>query len=168
MGGYKLKAFTILEVTIAMLITGSLIAITYTSYSIIVKSYRSFESKNVDMAVLVNLDHLLKRDFEQAETIYKTQDGVSVKKAGSFINYEFKPDYVVRVAARIDTFKVQTEDLNVSFENLPLLDVQETEEQNRIDRLGFTLLYKGEQIPYLYHKLYSSVNLIQRNSNALN
>jgi Tfp pilus assembly protein PilE len=164
----KVKAFTILEVTITMLITALLIGITYTSYSIIVKSYRSFTVKNEEMTVLVTLDHLLKRDFDQAEMIFKDQDGIALTSNDKTIKYEFKPDYIVRIAVRIDTFKVQTQDVNMAFENIPLNEVQETEEQNRIDEVAFILIFQNEKIPYHYNKLYSSVNLIQRNPNAVN
>lgn len=164
----KIKAFTVMEVTVTMLVTAILIGIMYTSYSIIVKSYGGFNTKNDEMAALVSLDHVLKRDFERSESVYKTQDGIVLKKDDTMIDYVFTPDFIVRKAARADTFKVQTRDVTASFENMPLSEVQETEEQNRADVLGFTLTYKNEQIPYLYHKLYSSVNLIQRNPNALN
>ena len=164
----KVKAFTILEVTITMLITALLIGITYTSYSIIVKSYRSFTVKNEEMTVLVTLDHLLKRDFDQAEMIFKDQDGIALTSNDKTIKYEFKPDYIVRNAARIDTFKVQTQDVSTAFENVPINEVQETEEPNRIDELAFTLIFQNEKIPYHFYKLYSSVNLIQRNPNAVN
>jgi Tfp pilus assembly protein PilE len=164
----KVKAFTILEVSITMLITGLLIAITYTSYSIIVKSNLQFNTKNDEMGVLISLDHLLKRDFDKAESIYKNENGIYMKGRSIAVNYEFTPSYIVRHSSRIDTFKVQTQDIITSFENVPLTEIQETEEQNRIDELGFTLTYKGAQIPYIYHKLYSSANLINRNPNASN
>jgi len=168
MNKQKVKAFTILEVTITMLITGLLIGITYTSYSIVVQSYKAFSVKNDEIAVLVTLDHLLKRDFDKAEIIYKTQDGLMFKQDNQIVNYEFMPDYILRSSARIDTFKVQTQAIITTFVNMPINEVQETEEQNRVDGLGFTIIYKTEQIPYLYHKQYSSVTLMQRTTNALN
>ena len=164
----KVKAFTILEVTITMLITALLIGITYTSYSIIVKSYHSFTAKNEELAVLATLDHLLKRDFEQAEAVFKNQDGIVLLSDSKTLKYEFKPDYIIRSGIRIDTFKMQTQDVNSMFENVPLNEVQETEEQNRVDELSFILIFQNEKIPYHYYKLYSSVNLIQRNPNAVN
>jgi Tfp pilus assembly protein PilE len=164
----KVKAFTILEVTITMLITALLIGITYTSYSIIVKSYQSFDKKNNEMAVLATLDHLLKRDFDQAESIFKDQEGIALISINKTIKYQFKLDYILRIGARTDTFKVQTQDVNTAFENVSINEVQETEEQNRIDELAFTLIYQNEKIPYHYVKLYSSVNLIFRNPDAVN
>lgn len=168
MKNHRVKAFTILEVTITMLVTVLLIGITYTSYSIMLKSYHSFTDKNEDMAILVNLDHLLKRDFGQADIILKTADGVALKKGDMLTNYIFNPDFVVRIAARTDTFKVQTQELTTTFESIPLTEIQDTEEQNRVDEMGFTLLFQNEKIPYLYHKPYSSENLIKRNPNAGN
>ena len=50
MNKHRIKAFTIMEVTVTMLIAAILIGITYTTYSIVLKSYNSFTTKNADMA----------------------------------------------------------------------------------------------------------------------
>ena len=78
------------------------------------------------------------------------------------------PDFVVRTAARIDTFKVQTQELNTTFENVPIVELQATIEENRIDGLDFILIFQKEKIPFHYRKLYSSENLILRNPDAVN
>jgi prepilin-type N-terminal cleavage/methylation domain-containing protein len=168
MSRYKVQAFTLMEVTITMLIAAILIAVTYTSYSIVIKSYNSFTNKNNDMAVLVSLDHVLKRDFEQAKTILKDSAGFSFRKDSALVRYEFSADYIVRKAARIDTFKVQNQDVSGSFENVPLLELQTTAAQNIIDELDFTILYQKETIPCHYHKMYSSENLIEKKPDAIN
>jgi Tfp pilus assembly protein PilE len=164
----KVKAFTIMEVTITMLITGLIIGITYTSYSIVIKSYRSFTTKNDNMAVLVSLDHILKRDFDRADSILKDSAGITIKRNDVFIKYVFMPDFIVRNSVRTDTFKIQTQDVTTTFENVPIIEMQTAAEQNRIDGLDFTLVFQNEKIPYHYRKLYSSENLIQRNPNAVN
>jgi len=164
----KVKVFTIMEVTITMLITGLIIGITYTSYSIVIKSYHSFTTKNDSMAVLVSLDHVLKRDFDRADSILKDSAGITVKKNDMSIKYVFMPDFIVRNSLKTDTFKVQTQEVMTSFDNIPIIEMQATAEQNRIDGLDFTLVFQNEKIPYHYRKLYSSENLIQRNPNAVN
>ena len=168
MKNQKVKAFTIMEVTITMLITGLIIGITYTSYSIVIKSYHSFTTKNDSMAVLVSLDHVLKRDFDRADSILKDSAGITVKKNDMSIKYVFMPDFIVRNSLKTDTFKVQTQEVMTSFDNIPIIEMQATAEQNRIDGLDFTLVFQNEKIPYHYRKLYSSENLIQRNPNAVN
>jgi prepilin-type N-terminal cleavage/methylation domain-containing protein len=168
MNKQRVRAFTIMEVTITMLIAGILIAITYTSYSIIIKSYRSFTAKNEDIVVLVSLDHVLQRDFDRADIILKQTDGITLKNSNQMIKYTFSPDFITRIASKMDTFKVQTQEVNTSFDNIPMGEVQADDEQNRLDDLAFTLVFQNEKIPYHYHKLYSSDNLINRNPHANN
>jgi hypothetical protein len=164
----RVKAYTIMEVTVTMLIAGMLISITYTIYSIVSKSYLSFAKKNVDMAVVVTLDKLLRKDFAHADIILKDNDGISVNSTAHFIKYHFDPNFITRTDIRTDTFKVKNEMVITSFEAQPVNEVNETEEQNRLDDLEFILLFQNEKIPYHYHKQYSSVNLIQRNPDAIN
>jgi Tfp pilus assembly protein PilE len=167
MTNHRVKAFTIMEVTITMLIAAILIGITYTAYSIIVKSYISFSKKNEDMAVLVRLDELLKKDFAHSEIILKDNNGISFNSDDHVVKYQFNPDFIVRTTTRADTFKVKTGVINTTFENQAVNEVSATDEQNRLDDLDLILLFQDEKIPYHYHKQYSSANLIQRNPDAL-
>ena len=162
------RAFTILEVTITMLIAGLLIGLTYTSFTIVSRSYHAFKDKNDRMAVLVSLDHVLARDFDRADIILKEPDGISVKNNTQLIKYIFNTDYVTRISTKTDTFKVQPIEMKTAFENMPITEVQALEEQNRLDELDFTLVFQDRKIPYHYHKQYSSDNLIKRNPNASN
>ena len=52
----KLQAFTIMEVTIAMLLSAIVIGITYTVFSIVSRSYRSYTNKHEEMNRLLLLD----------------------------------------------------------------------------------------------------------------
>lgn len=171
----KVQAFTILEVTISMLLAAIVIGITYTSYGIISRSFLSFKARNEDIAMFTRVDQLLKRDFEQASDIYTNNNRVIIKKnALSVMSYEITPSYIVRNANIIDTFKVNTLHYQMLFEgkiketidnNSATLD---NDENDRIDELLFTISYKNENIPFHYHKLYSSINLIKRNVDAIN
>ena len=120
------------------------------------------------MAVLVSLDHVLLRDFDRADMVLKTSVGVALKNSNQVITYTFSPDFVTREAGKIDTFKVQTQEVNTRFENVPVEEVQATDDQNRLDDLAFVLVFQNEKIPFHYRKLYSSDNLIKRNPNAIN
>jgi len=164
----RIKAFTILEVTITMLVAALVMGITYSAYSIIIKSYGAFNKKNQDMAVVVRLDEWLKKDFSRAEIILKDTAGIALNSPDRHIKYRFDPDVIIRTEIRSDTFKVKTDSLVFSFEGFPVNENGLTDEQNRLDDLDLVILFQGEKIPYHYHKLYSSVNLINRNANAVN
>jgi len=164
----KVQAFTIMELTITMLISAIVIAITYTAFSIITRSYHSFESKHKDMATVLRLDKLLQKDFKHAETILKDTDGIALKDSSSTVKYRFSPDYVLRIGITIDTFKVKSDSITTAFENKTITGISTLEEENRLDDLGLNMMLQNEKIPYHYHKLYSSANLINRNPNAVN
>src|SRR6185437_6642290 len=133
-----------------------------------IKSYKSFTAKNQNIAVLVSLDHVLRRDFDRADMVLKTSNGIALKNSSQVITYTFSPDFVTRETGKIDTFKVQAQEMKAGFENIPVEELQTTGEQNRLDELAFILIFQNEKIPFHYRKLYSSDNLIKRNPNAVN
>ncbi len=160
-----------MEVTIAMLVAAIVIGITYTAYAIISRSYMDFKTKNDGIAVLNRVDQLLKRDFEQADRIVGSGNEILIDKADrARVNYEFDADVVIRKSVAIDTFKVKTGDIKITFEGV-VNNQREMEESSATalaDELSFTVSFQHENIPYHYHKTYSSLNLIQRNPHAIN
>jgi hypothetical protein len=157
-----------MEISIVMLISAIVIGIAYTAFNIINQSYSSFQHKNEDIAVLVRLDELLRKDFSRANTISRTTNGIFVKTGIDSVTYEFEPDFTVRISTIIDTFKLNVQDVVTTFETSPITAISPVTEQNRIDELNFSILFENEKIPYYYHKQYSSSNLIERNPNAIN
>lgn len=164
----RVKAFTIMEVTVAMLLTAIVIAITYTVYSIVARSYGEYGTKNNNRAVLIRLDELLRKDFEKAETINKTETGLTCSKRDGMVTYEFRPDGVVRSSGITDTFKVSIAAVDLLFEHALVGARALSGEDTRIDELRLDILFEKNNIDYSYHKQYSSENLIQRKNNALN
>jgi len=164
----RVQAYTIMEVTIAMLLAAIVIAITYTVYTIGVKSYGSYTVKNSNMATLIRLDELLQKDFEKAEAINKTGTGISCANDGRVVSYEFIPEGVIRSSGITDTFKVNVETINLLFEHVPVTELALSGEESRVDELRLDLLFEENRISNSYHKHYSSANLIQRNNDALN
>jgi len=169
----RLKAFTILEMTVAMLIAAIVIGITYTAYSIVSKSYLNFKSRNEDMAVFARLDQLLRRDFERSESINSSGNKIQMYGLNShIINYELASGYIIRNAQNIDTFRVRSDHYQLFFQGKPQNNSEETDikndESNRIDEFSFVVTFRGDTSSYSYYKKYSSVNLINRNPNAIN
>lgn len=163
----KIPAFTIMEVTIAMLLSAIVIGLAYTIFSIVTRSYHSYQLKHEGMATVLRLDELLQRDFERAEIILKDADGIALKNGSYLVKYHFNPDYVLRTGIVTDTLKVKTDSVSLSFEGKIISSQDNDEEQNRADQLEITVMFEKEKIPYYYHKIYSSENLINRKSNAV-
>lgn len=151
----KLPAFTLMEVTIAMLIAAIAIAITFTTYRIVGGAYFNFSKKQEMVATLTTIDKLLKKDFLNAKSIVKTADGVFLEVNKGIVTYSFKDSYVLRdqFSLRIDTFKLQVNELNFSFEK----DI--VEEGKEVDQLNFKTQLEGDFIPLQYQKTYSAQDL---------
>ncbi|MGY3214541.1 PulJ/GspJ family protein [Mucilaginibacter sp. HD30] len=164
----RVQAFTIMEVTVAMLLAAIVIAITYTVYTIIIRSYTSYNVKNSNMAVLISLDELLRKDFEKAENINKTERGLSCTNKDKVTTYEFNPNAVIRTSGTTDTFKVKVQAISILFEHAPVSESATNDEGTRVDEMQADLFFDGTKITNGYHKQYSSQNLIQRKSYAIN
>lgn len=151
----KLPAFTLMEITIAMLIAAIAIAITFTTYRIVSGAYFNFTKKQEMVATLTTMDKLLKKDFLNAKSIVKTADGVFLEVNKGIVTYSFKDSYVLRdqFSLRIDTFKLQVNELNFSFEK----DI--VEEGKEVDQLNFKTQLEGDFIPLQYQKTYSAQDL---------
>lgn len=166
---HQIPAFTIMELTVAMLISAIVIAITYTAYSMVSSSYITYTKKRNEMAVLIRLDELLMKDFLKSDHIFVERNTVRFNKNQLVITYKFEADKVIRTSMITDTFKVVTSNLASSFENMAMPEEPSTnEEENRIDELAFNVFYNQQSFPYHYYKQYSSANLMNRHSNAIN
>lgn len=163
----KLPAYTILEVIITMLITAILVGITYTAYTIVSQSYLSFNSKHSELGTVLQLDKLLKKDFSRPGLIFKTSNGIDLKGDSLMVSYSFLPDQVLRTQGVTDTFKVKTTSMAMLFEGQPV-EMTAPEPGTLLDELTLELIIGKEKIPYHYYKTYSSAELLQQRTNALN
>ena len=161
MNKHHLRAFTILELTITMLLVALVIGITYTIYTIVSRSYESFQYKNEEIAVLDRLNELLSKDFSRSDSIFKTPRGLLFQSKRDTISYELDTGFITRTNTITDTFKVKTQDLNILYQNQSLNDNAPIAGKSRIDEMEFDIWLQNEKIPYHYHKLYSSENLIK-------
>ncbi|OKS87280.1 PulJ/GspJ family protein [Mucilaginibacter polytrichastri] len=165
----RLAAFTILELTVVMLLSAIVIGITYTAYSIMSQSYLNFTNKNEAMGMLIRVDELLRKDFERSEAIALDHHLITFQDSIAIIKYQIEPDFIVRTGLSTDTFKLKTAGVWTDFESNPVtIDEPSTDTAQQIDELSINLLLKADTITYHYHKVYSSQNLIKANAHAVN
>jgi len=153
----KIPAFTLMEVTIAMLIAGIVIAVTFTTYRIVSGSYIGFSKKQDELAGFVRLDRLLKQDFMTAKSILKSSDGLVMEVDGGLICYQIEPVFIVRdqFSLRRDSFKVAINNAGFSFENNAVEDGQ------ALDQFEFETVVQGQLVPLHYRKIYSAQDLFK-------
>lgn len=153
----KIKAYTLLEVTIAMLLSAICIAICYSAYDIVGKYYASFQQKNQTADVVLSLRHVMQRDFLKSNTVLKSEEGVELQlDDSSKIYYIFNSDAILRKMneAHTDTFKLKSNEVNFFFEG------HEVIEPDTIDELRFKMILdQRTAVPIQLNKTYSAANL---------
>jgi len=169
---FRLPAFTVLELTLAMLISAVVLGIAYSGYSLVSKSYSRYQNRNEKLATLARLDELLKKDFYKADYIGLDSSGIRFVKDSILLSgYSLIPHGLIRRSGIIDSFKVEIPDFISSFEgdilNRNIIPIGLNKEDARIDELSIKLIFESDTIPFHYLKKYSSLDLIHRIPHAL-
>ena len=152
----KLKAFTLMEVTVAMLISAICISICYSAYTIVTNYYATFRDKNETVGTVMGLKQVLARDFLRGRIVLSTATGLEVMLDSTTVIYTFKEDRVLRELTNLhtDTFKLALTPPVFSFEQKPIIG------PDTIDQVKFEVrLDKNQVVPLLVQKLYSAENL---------
>jgi hypothetical protein len=157
-----------MELTISLLITALVIGLTYSSYTITARTYSHFHRRNDSIANLARARELLAKDFFKADSIFQTDSGILIRHNSLTVRYILDSNRMVRIFARVDTFKFRIQDVAATFEGQPVAVRPGIQEADRIDELTFSVLSENQKIPFHYHKKYSSVSLINRKAHAVN
>jgi prepilin-type N-terminal cleavage/methylation domain-containing protein len=153
----KVASFTLIEVTIAMLIASVLISITYTAYTIVAKLYSDFTAKQEKASNVTLLNKLVNMDFLSGEKIIRTPDGFQVNSQVGKIHYIVTKDFIVR-----DQFSLRTDTFSISIpEKVYYFQKQQVESGGIIDEVHLSIFLSGYVIPLNYYKQYSSQNLFE-------
>jgi len=154
----KIKAYTLMEVTVAMLLSAICIGIAYSAYDIIGNYYRTFQQKNEKADALLSIREVLSKDFQKSKLVRSMPDGILLEQDSVNINYVFEADHILRQipSLRTDTFKVVWKDRYVGFEGNEVL------EPDTIDLLKLKVtLDQHSLVPLTFYKHYSAQNLFQ-------
>lgn len=154
----KINAYTLMEVTVAMLLSAICIGIAYSAFDIIGNYYRTFQQKNEKADALLSIREVLSKDFQRSKLVMNTADGILLEQDSVSINYVFEADRILRQipSLRTDTFKVVWKDKYVGFEGNEVL------EPDTIDLLKLKVtLDQHSLVPLTFYKHYSAQNLFQ-------
>lgn len=152
----KINAFTLFEVTFAMLLSALCIAVCYTAYGLIGDYYLHFREKNEQTDGVLALRHVLERDFLKSNAIVRSDKGFDVFLDSTTFKYSFNEGFVTRSieALHTDTFKLKTESLIGYFEG------NEIKQADTLDQIRFTIRFKSSlAIPIEINKMYSATDL---------
>lgn len=152
----KIKAYTLMEVTIAMLLSAICISICYSAYGIIGSYYQTFKLKNETADAALSLRHVLEKDFLKSKLVLSTDSGLMMQRDSSTILYTFREKAILRELPELhtDTFKVSYSGLQFFFEGEIL------EQKDTVDRMDLEILLDKAAVAKIrVEKKYSAENL---------
>lgn len=103
----RVKAFTLLEVTVALLLTGILAVLAYGMIGVFHTVALRAHAAGGELQQVRDLQHALVADADRSTRLLRTADGFAFHAAGEVARYARSEAGVLRTAAaRVDTFHI--------------------------------------------------------------
>ena len=153
----KIRAFTLIELLICMILSTIIIGMGYAAYSESYKRFLTYSGMKKNIVDAIRVNRVFNNDFTQAELVYYNSGNILLNsKNKPAIEYEFTSSAIIRkVYNQADTFHFAIiRPLAVYVDN----DVAAAE--GIINAFSFeTEIYK-QTLPFYYSKTYSAETII--------
>jgi hypothetical protein len=157
----RLKAFTLADMMVSMIISSLVIAFAYTAYLVIVKNFYSFKASNQETEEVHTLYGLMKQDIATCLYMRKQDNNLVLQMpAGSGILYQIGDLYVLRkLKTRQDTFQVKVHNVNSFFKTIPVVNAGAL-----IDEVQLDTELSGEKQSFTLTKRYGADIVMYKDS----
>lgn len=151
----QLAAFTLLEVTIAMLLVAILSAFAYYAFSTFTRLLSDQQVQKKDHYAFDLFRHRMKIDSYEADSIFLDQDMLRLKDSVGYINYTFLDSLILR-----EQYALRTDSFFMSY-GAPQYNyvTNGNFESDLIQSYTIPLQINGKTVPLHIYKQYSSLQL---------
>ena len=147
----KLKAYTISELVVALVVTAIVISIAGSILLLVKKQYSTYQSSNKELFNINLFQSLLNKDIENAERIYWGNNRLRLETGVNAIVYTFDESKVVRIQkGQTDEFLIQTNDLTI----------QSLEDKDLVYTVAFEIVEEKHTYPVSLKKEYAPSTLL--------
>jgi hypothetical protein len=157
----KMKAFTLMELTIGMIIGSLIVAACYSGYQIIAKQYRDYK-KNKDLVQeAIIFQFSLNTDFKEFQKVFLLENNLFFSNDSAQINYIIEPDYVLRKEKEtLDTFLFPITEIAAVY-------VEDNNNSTYLKELSFQLKNLDEETTFHFQKEYSAETLMKNDQTEM-
>ena len=163
----KIKAFTILELVVVMILTSIIVGIVYSAYEVVGKQYNSYKKTNTQNRKVALLNMLLNKDFSTSYFIKYGEDKLLFyDQENKMTSYDFGVEQGItrNSNAVTDTFFIPPLNVEMKF-----LNQMQQVRNNLVDELYFESIIFGQQQSFHFKKQYAADVLINNETgNSLN
>lgn len=151
----KIKAFTLLEIVLAMMLSAIVVGMAYTAFTLFSKLYGNYRAKNLSHSDLLLTRDVLDHDFNQAFFAEKVENELWLRDSLGNLRITYKPiqDYLLRDnRIAIDSLRLKGVQIEFSFEGM-------IRGNGLIDQLVLRFSYNKKLQTLCVSKIYSSEQL---------
>ena len=150
--GNKIKAFSFLEIMVAIVISGVVMSTAYSVYIFVNQQYIKLNTIKADVRDYFEFSSTISRDFELAHKVIKTNDyTIVMHQTERNIHYQFDHAYVLR------TIHFQTDTFFFSATNLLINTIAEFKEEQVVDFVKM----KVKDNEFSFYKNYGAIAKIE-------
>lgn len=154
---HKVPAFTILEVTIAMLIAAICMGIAFYVLNTFNMIFVSQQTERQKALMVQHLQHRLQKEAWQASQITFSDQVLSLETSKGLTQYYFTDSLVIRFQQDIPTDTISGAVLNIDAKFVK--DI----EQALVESFSFDLKTAKGTLPFVFHKQYSAQEFLSLN-----
>jgi prepilin-type N-terminal cleavage/methylation domain-containing protein len=157
----KLKAFTLLELLIGMVVSTIVVAIGYAAYTVVYKQYLQYKLLREEMVEIAAFKNEFQNNFYHSKIIKADDNSIYFEFSNNKkVKFTFFDTFITRqVDGLTDTFKV---------ENNNRVKVYIDESNTEIKDFVFNSILFNEPIVFSFQKQYSSEYYIKHDLQSLN
>lgn len=162
--GKRLKAFTLIELAVVMLLTALVCTLGYMAWGIVQQQLTGYQRASNITAELARMEMALRHDMDQAAAVARSGNTITCTlRNNKTISYQLLPEMLLRTApGRNDSLQIKSQGLQTTeLEAGPPTGT--LVQQLRVD---FTL--HGQQLTFVHDKSYGSALLMQADLNRTN
>jgi len=149
---YNISAFSIVEVLVSMAITGIIIGIIFTVFTIVSEQLLNFKEQNQYISDYNRFSYVVNKDIFESEEMHSTEEGFTFRKySGDVVAFEIQENFLLRKAQTfVDTFQFEV--------NAIYFDTLKNASKNKVfQRVNITLqVNKNEQQLRFYKPIYAN------------
>jgi len=147
----KLKAFTLMNFVVGMIITSIIMTSFYEAYQYMNEEVNMYRNQNNSILDALNFQVNLNKDMLKAETVIRlSEEEIEVANLENKYRYQFTENYILKLNDDIiDTFKIAVTNLKFETENFDL-----------IKKISFTSKLDNKDISYIFSKAYSAEQIV--------
>lgn len=154
---YTIKAFSVMEAVIGMVVTAVVIGIAYVLFSIVSERMENFRIQNLVIGDVNRFTYSVNKDIFESETLVQKENELIFKLiSDSIITYSINENYIIRKNNTfVDTF-------NFSIQDVKFDTIRDANKQNVFQRVDVNVNSNAEKIRFKFFKRIYPNQLIEK------